>query len=79
MKRKWIRRAIKKPNSLTVWVKRNKTKIRRITKTNPITRDGEISQLALLRLRKSKWYNSLSTKTKRRINLGITLEKMKKK
>lgn len=78
-KKRWIQKAIKKPKALTMWVIRNEAKIKRLTGTNPITRDGEISQLALLRLRKTSWYKRLSTKTKQRINLAITLEKMKKK
>lgn len=75
----WIQKAIKRPGALTRWVLRHRSKIKRLTGVDPITKKGEISQLALLRLRKTKWYKRLSTRTKQRINLAITLEKLHKK
>ena len=76
--RRWIQRAIKHPGALRAWVMRHRAKIRRLTGVNPITRRGEINQRALLKLRKTKWYKKLSPTTKRRINLAITLEKMRR-
>jgi len=76
--RRWIQKAIKKPGALTKWVLRHRSKIKRLTGVDPITKRGEINQLALLRLRKTSWYERLPTKTKRRINLAITLERLRK-
>jgi len=74
--RRWIQKAIKKPGALTKWVLKHRAKIKRLTGVDPITKSGEISQLALLRLRKTRWYKRLSARTKRRINLAITLERI---
>ena len=76
--RRWIQRAIRRPNALTRWLKRHREKVMEVTGVDPFTKRGEIRQLALLRLRKSDWYKRLSTRTKRRINLAITLERMRK-
>jgi hypothetical protein len=59
-------------------MKRHREKVMEVTGVDPFTKKGEIRQLALIRLRKSDWYKRLSTRTKRRINLAITLERMRR-
>lgn len=77
--RRWIQRAIRRPKALTVWLKRHRDKVREVTGVDPFTKKGEIRQLALIRLKRSDWYQRLSTRTKRRINLAITLERLQKR
>lgn len=76
--RRWVQRAIRSPGALTRWMKRHREKVMEVTGVDPFTKKGEIRQLALIRLRKSDWYKRLSTRTKRRINLAITLERMRR-
>lgn len=78
-RKRWIQRAIKRPGALTRWVLRYRRKIKRLTGMNPITRRGEINTNALKKLRKTRWYQRLSTRTKRRINLAVTLERLSKR
>ena len=79
VRRRWIQRAIKRRGALTRWAETDTAKkIARSLGIPRFTRSGELNQRFLLRLRKSKYWNRLSTTTKRRINLAITLEKMKK-
>ncbi|RLI76924.1 hypothetical protein DRP04_12105 [Archaeoglobales archaeon] len=78
-RRYWIQRAIKKPVDLTRWVLRHRAKIRRLTGMRAIIKTGEINTNALKKLRRTRWYKRLSTKTKRRINLAITLERLSKR
>ena len=80
MGRRWIQRAIKKPGALTAWLKRGGAKkIRAATKKPVWTKTGEINTNTLKAFRKTKAYEKLSTKIKRRINLSITLERLSKK
>ena len=76
--RRWIQRAIKRPGALKKWLKRNEKKIEKLTGEKPFTKSGEVNTKALRELRKTEWYEHLSTKTKQRINLAITLEKFHK-
>ncbi len=78
-KRKWIQEAIKKEGALKEWVKKNKKKIIGAIKENPLTQDGKIKITALKKLKKTKLYERLDKKTKSRINLAITLKKLRKK
>jgi len=48
------------------------------TKKPVWTRDGEINTNTLRTFRKTEAYQRLDTKTKRRINLAITLERLRK-
>ena len=75
---RWIQEAIKRPGALKTWLKRNRRKIKRLTGMDPFTKSGEINTRCLQKLRKTEWYDRLSTRTKRRINLAITLEKLRK-
>ena len=78
-RRRWIQKAIKKPGALKRWLKRGGArKIAAATKRPVWTKDGEINTNTLKAFRKTKAYEKLPTKTKRRINLAITLEKMHK-
>lgn len=79
MTRRWIQKAIKRRGALKRWVHTEKAKkLARGLGVRRFTRDGEINQRFLYKVRKSKAWDSLSTATKRRINLAITLERMKK-
>ena len=80
MAKRWIQKAIKKPEALTAWLKRGGArKIAAATKKPVWTKSGEINTNTLKAFRKTKAYEKLSTKTKRRINLAITLERLSKK
>ena len=77
---RWIQKAIKKPGALKAWLKRGGArKIAAATKKPVWTKTGEINTNTLKAFRKTKAYEKLSTKTKRRINLAITLERLSKK
>jgi len=77
---RWIQKAIKKPGALKRWLKRGGArKIAAATKKPVWTKDGEINTNTLKAFRKTKAYEKLPTKTKRRINLAITLERLSKK
>lgn len=78
-KKYWIQKAIKKEGALTRWLKRNERKIIGAIGRSPFNKDGTVSLTALKKLRKTRFYKGLSTTTKRRINLAITLIEMAKK
>ena len=75
----WIQDAVRNPGALRSWLRRNRGKIKRLTGRDPFRRDGEISIRALKALRRTEWYTGLNTTTKRRINLAITLKKLRRK
>lgn len=76
-KRNWIKKAIKKPGGLTAWLKRGGArKVAAATKKPVWTKSGEINTNTLKAFRKTEAYKKLDTKTKRRINLAVTLEKL---
>ncbi|MEO0160399.1 MAG: hypothetical protein ABIL47_08000 [candidate division WOR-3 bacterium] len=77
--KRWIQKAIKKEGALKEWIKRNKKKIIGAIKENPLTKDGKIKITALKKIKKTKLYQKLDKKTKSRINLAITLKKLRKK
>ena len=80
MAKRWIQKAVKKPGALTNWLKRGGArKIAAATKKPVWTKSGEINTNTLKAFRKTKAYEKLSTKNKRRINLAITLEKLSKR
>lgn len=80
MARGWIQKAVRRKGSLKRWMNTEKAKkLARGLHVSRFTRDGEINQRFLYRVRKSNAWNSLSTATKRRINLAITLERLKKR
>jgi len=72
----WIQKAIKRPGSLRAWLKRNKRKVVAAIKEDPFTKDGKIKVSALKKLRRTKLYERLPTRIKRKINLAITLRKL---
>ena len=76
--RRWIQKAIKHPGALKAWLRRNRRKIKRLTGMDPFTRSGEVNTRALQKLRRTDWYERLDTETKRRINLAITLERLRR-
>jgi len=80
MDKKWLPRAIKKPGALTAWLKRGGWRIVVGATKRPIwTRNGEINTNTLKAFRKTEAYKKLPTKTKQRINLAITLERLSKR
>jgi len=75
----WIQEAIENPGSFREWVLRNRKRIKRLTGLDPIKRDGTISVTAIRKLRQTRWYRErLSATTKRRINLFLTLNRLRK-
>jgi len=76
--RNWIQRAVKNPGALKAWARRNRSRIKRLTGQDPFTKSGELNTNALKSLRKTRWYESLDSTTKRRINLAITFEKFRR-
>lgn len=79
MSNNWIQKAVKKRGELKIWIKMNYSKIKKLTGLEPLNNDGDINILALKRLVKTDWYKRLRLKTKKRINLAITLNKLRKK
>jgi len=77
-KGKWIQKAVKKPGALKAWLKRNAEKIEEVTGMEPFTKSGEVNTRCLQKLKKTKYYQRLSDRTKRRINLAITFESFRK-
>jgi hypothetical protein len=74
---RWIQRAIKRPGSLKAWLKRNRARIRRATGRDPFTRDGKVSVSTLKALRRTRMYERLPARIKQKINLAITLHKLR--
>ena len=80
MAKKWLPQAIKKPGALINWLKRGGWRIIDGATKRPVwTKSGEINTNTLKAFRKTKAYEQLSTKTKQRINLAITLERLSKR
>ena len=78
-RKRWIRRAIKRPGALTRWLKRGGWRIVVGATRQPVwTRDGEINTVTLKAFTKTEAYQRLPTKIKKRIRLAITLEKLRK-
>jgi hypothetical protein len=75
-KKYWIQDAIKRPGSLRAWLKRNKRKVVAAIKEDPFTKDGKIKVSALKKLRRTKLYERLPTRIKRKINLALTLRRL---
>ena len=78
-KRRWIQKAIKKRGALKAWLKRNERKIVSAIKDSVFDKEGDIKVTALRKLRRTKLWDRLSSTTKRRINLAITLHKLRKR
>jgi len=74
----WIQQAIENPGAFREWVMRNRARIKRLTGVDPIKKDGTISVTAIRKLKHTRWYEELSTTTKRRINLFLTLNRLRK-
>jgi hypothetical protein len=74
---RWIQKAIKKPGSLRAWLKRNRARIKRVTGKDPFTKSGKVNVTALKRLRRSRMYERLPARVKQKINLAITLHKLR--
>ena len=80
MAKKWLPQAIKKPGALTNWLKRGGWRIIVGATKRPVwTKSGEINTTTLKAFRKTEAYEKLPTKTKQRINLAITLERLSKR
>ncbi|MEM2502362.1 MAG: hypothetical protein QXR02_06650 [Acidilobaceae archaeon] len=79
-KQYWIQKAIKKPGALREWLKRNAKKVRKVIKGSPFTKRGKIKVSALRKIKKAINEGKLkvSRRTKARINLAITLARMRK-
>jgi len=75
----WIQEAVKRPGSLKAWLKRNKRRVVAAIKEDPFTRDGKIKVTALKKLRKTSLYEKLPTSIKQKINLAITLKRLRNK
>jgi len=75
----WIQEAVKRPGSLKAWLKRNKRRVVAAIKEDPFTRDGKIKVTALKKLRNTRLYDKLPTHIKQKINLAITLKKLRNK
>jgi len=75
----WIQEAVKRPGSLKAWLKRNKRRVAAAIKEDPFTRDGKIKVTALKKLRNTNLYEKLPTHIKQKINLAITLKKLRNK
>ena len=74
---KWIQRAIKRPGSLRAWLRRNRARIKRAVGRDLFTKDGKVSVAALKALRRTKLYEKLPLRIKQKINLAITLHKLR--
>lgn len=78
-RKRWIQRSIKKKGALIRWLKRGGSRIIVGATKKPVyTKNGEINTNTLKLFRKTKAYKNLSIKTKRRINLAITLEMLRR-
>ena len=75
----WIQEAIKRPGSLKRWLKEHKSEIKRATGMEPFTKRGTVNIKALQKLRNTSYYEKLSPRIKRKINLAITLHKLRKR
>ena len=79
-RKRWIQKAIKKPDALTRWLKRGGWRIVAGATKKPVwTKSGEINTNTLKQFRNTEAYEKLSTTTKKRINLAITLERLSKR
>ena len=77
--KKWIQKAIKDKGALKEWAQRNKRKIAAATHSSVFTKNGkELNTNTLRKLRHTRMWNRLSTKTKKRVDLAITLEELRK-
>lgn len=75
----WIQRAIRNPGALSRQLRRGLArKIAAATRSPVYTKDGEINTRTLIKFTKTQAYQKLDQRTKRRINLAITLEKLRK-
>lgn len=77
----WIQEAIKKPGALRAWFQRNRGKLRKILKMDPLTKRGRIKFRALSKLLKlhDKGKIRLTGRTRKRIQLAKTLHKLRKR
>ncbi|MDW8004917.1 MAG: hypothetical protein RMI04_08925 [Thermofilaceae archaeon] len=77
----WIQEAIEKPGALRAWLKANRHSIRRVTGEDPFDKRGRVKVTTLKKLRKAAKAGRvrLSDTTLRRINLAITLHKLRKR
>jgi hypothetical protein len=75
----WIQEAIKRPGSLKRWLKEHKSEIKRATGMEPFTRRGTVNIRALQKLRNTSYYEKLPTRVKQKINLAITLRKLRRR
>ncbi len=78
---RWIQKAIKRPGSLVAWFKRHRNKLKKLLGYDPITRDGDINDraiLGVLRLWKEGKIK-LRTRIVRKLYLAKTLQKLRKR
>jgi dephospho-CoA kinase len=79
----WIQKAIRRPGSLRAWLKRHQEAITRRYGESPFRRDGTIKVSVLRKLRKDDEFLKKLSKSrygliKRKINLAITLHKLRR-
>jgi hypothetical protein len=83
MSKYWIQEAIKRPGSLKKWLKKHSKAIARRYGESPFTKDGKVKVSILKKLKKDdeflkKLAKSKASLIKKKINLAITLKKLKK-
>ena len=83
MSKYWIQEVIKRPDTLKKWLKKHSKAITRRYGESPFTKDGKIKTSILKKLKKDdefikKLSRSKYKTIKKKINLAITLKKMKK-
>ncbi len=74
-KKRWIQKAVKKKGNLKKWLQKNIQKVKKLIGMSPFRKDGKISLMALKRLGK---HPEVPLKIRKRINLAITLHKLRK-
>ncbi|MEM4853760.1 MAG: hypothetical protein QXQ60_09350 [Thermofilum sp.] len=77
---RWIQEAIKRPGALREWLKKNRGRVKRLTGEDPFDRRGRIKARVLRKLlaRHRKGRVKLHPRTVKRIQLALTLRKLRK-
>ncbi|MEM4455479.1 MAG: hypothetical protein QXT28_12245 [Thermofilaceae archaeon] len=77
---RWIQEAIKRPGALREWLKENRGRVKRLTGEDPFDRKGRIKVRVLRKLlaKHKKGRVRLHPRTVKRIQLALTLHKLRK-
>jgi len=80
----WIQEAIKRPGSLKAWLKKHQRAITRRYGESPFKKDGTIKVTILKKLRNDEEFLKRLSKSryahiKRKINLAITLHRLRRR